>query len=269
MYKPDHPDVRRMAREIAALTAETSQPGEDSAAPDKLNTEANARGVSENHRKESIGRPDNPAYVALTRQIEGIKRELNQLAAVRSDLRTQQRMYDARLQQIPEIEREYHDLTRDYDNAKARYQEVKEKQMRAVVSQELEKGRKAERFSLGEPANLPQTPFSPNRRAIAAMGLMAALGSGLGLAGLRDALDPAVKGPLELARIVRVPILTPIPYIETRRERVGKRRRNWLLFCLYSVLAIGFLWGVHVFLKPLPPLLHSLTSSLASRFAFW
>ena len=306
VYKPDHPDIRRMEREIAALTAEAAQPSEDTDAPGKLNKlesdlanvreryseshpdvervkreiaalqASSAKDVSAQRGAEGragIKRPDNPAYIALTSQIDGIKRELNQLEAARNDLRAQQRTYDARLQQIPEIEREYHDLTRDYDTAKARYRDVKEKQMRAVVSQELEKGRKAERFSLSEPANLPEKPVSPNRPAIAAMGFLAAIGSGLGLAGLRDALDPSVKGPLELARIVRVPILTAIPYIETRRERIGKRRRNWLLVCLFSLLATGFLSGVHVFLRPLPLILHSLTdvvtNSVINKFSLW
>ena len=54
-----------------------------------------------------------------------------------------QRTYDSRLLQIPEIEREYRDLTRDYENAQTRYREVKAKQMQAEVSQELEKDRKA------------------------------------------------------------------------------------------------------------------------------
>ena len=128
--------------------------------------------------------------------------------------------------QIPDIEREYHDLTRDYQNAQTRYREMKAKQMQAEVSQELEKDRKAERFSLGEPAHLPERPMSPNRPAIALIGLIAALGGGLGLAGLREAFDTSVKGPLELARLATVPILTAIPYIETQWEQVGQRRRN-------------------------------------------
>ncbi len=99
--------------------------------------------------------------------------------------------------------------------------------MQAEGAMELEKDSKAERFSLGEPANLPQTPFSPNRSAIALIGLVASVGGGLGLAFLRDAIDPSVKGPLELARIVRVPILTAIPYIETQADRVGRRRRRF------------------------------------------
>ena len=214
---------------------------------------------------DSARRPDNPAYVVLVAQIESAKRELGQLEALGNDLRAKQRTYDARLSQIPEVEREYHDLTRDYDNAKTRYKEVKQKQMQAEVSQELEQGRKAERFSLGEPPNLPERPFSPNRPAIALVGLVAALGSGLGLAGLREAFDPSVKGPLELARIVNVPILTAIPYIETQQERLRKRRRNRILVCLIALAALVFLVGIHYFLKPLPLLL----DSLARKIAFW
>ena len=63
--------------------------------------------------------------------------------------------------QIPEIEREYRDLTRDYDNAQTRYREIKAKQMQAEVAQELEKDRKAERFSLGEPRNCPRGRSAP------------------------------------------------------------------------------------------------------------
>jgi hypothetical protein len=212
-----------------------------------------------------IQRPDNPAYIALTTQIEGVKRELSHLSALKDDLRGQQRTYDSRLLQIPEIEREYRDLTRDYDNAQTRYREVKAKLMQAEVSQELEKDRKAERFSLGEPANLPERPFSPNRPAVALIGFITALGSGLGLAWLREAFDASVTGPLELARIATVPILTAIPYIETRWERVGKRRRTWMAVCLISLLAVAFLLGVHFFLKPLSVLL----DSLMRRIALW
>ena len=301
VYGADHPDIRRMQREIAALSAETGASGKEADNADKLKKlEADLvalRGLySEDHPdiqriKRSmaalkafavkqgttagvvdklpvvnpIQKPDNPAYIALTTQIEGAKRELSKLSALSNDLRAQQRTYDSRLLQIPEIEREYHDLTRDYDNAQTRYREVKAKLMQAEVSQELEKDRKAERFSLGEPANLPEKPFSPNRPAVALIGLIAALGSGLGLAGLREAFDASVKGPLELARLATVPILTAIPYIETRWERVGSRRRTWTAVCLISLLAIALLLGVHFFLKPLSVLLDSLTR----RIVFW
>jgi hypothetical protein len=171
------------------------------------------------------------------------------LTALKEDLRTKQRTYDARLLQIPEIEREYQDLTRDYENAQKRYSEVKAKQMQAEVAQELEKGRKAERFTLAEPPNLPERPVSPNRIRILLMGLVASMGTGIGLAWLRDAINPSVKGPLELARIIRVPLLTSIPYIETRREQKGKRRRTLIVVCLVALLAVTLALIVYFVLK--------------------
>jgi uncharacterized protein involved in exopolysaccharide biosynthesis len=301
VYGADHPDLRRMKREIAGLGGEVEAPARDVDAADKLKmleTELVAlrERYSEEHpdiqrakrsiaalktaggtqvaapaaadrrqAKSTIPEPDNPPYIALTTQIEGAKRELNHLSALRSDLQAQQRMYDARLLQIPEVEREYRDLTRDYENAQTRYREVKSKQMQAEVSQELEQNRKAERFSLGEPAHLPERPVSPNRPVIALAGLIAAMGSGLGLAWLREAFDMSVKGPLDLARIATVPVLTPIPYIETHSERVGRRRRAWMAVCLIALLAVAFLLGVHYLRKPWSGVLDSLLRNIP----FW
>ena len=67
----------------------------------------------------------------LATQLESAKRELTQLSTLRDDLRAKQRTYDARLLQIPEVEREYSELTRDYGNAQTRYREIKAKQMQA------------------------------------------------------------------------------------------------------------------------------------------
>jgi hypothetical protein len=169
------------------------------------------------------------------------------------------------LLQIPEIEREYRDLTRDYDNAQVRYREVRAKQMQAEVAVELEKDRKAERFILGEQANLPEKPVSPDRPRIVLFGLVASLGSGLGLAWLRDLFDRSVKGPWELARLASVPVLTPIPYIETEGERRRNRLRAWIVSCLAVLVAVAFLVGVHLFLKPLP----GLWDAVMRRIGIW
>ena len=301
VYGADHPDIRRMKREIDTLRAETGASGRDAGDAQKLRElEAElaklkeryaedhpdvqrltrsitalkatgartAAGANEPDKRlvfDPIQRADNPAYIALASQLESTKRELAQLMGHRGDLRNKQGTYDARLLQIPNIEREYRDLTRDYDNAQTRYREIKAKQMQAEVAQELEKGRKAERFSLGEPPQLPQKPISPKRMQIVLIGFVASLGTGLGLAWLRDAIDPSIKGPLELARIARVPLLTGIPYIHTGRERIGARRRHSAVFILVALLAIAFVVVVHVFLKPFPEIL----DAVARQLIFW
>jgi polysaccharide chain length determinant protein (PEP-CTERM system associated) len=230
MYHESHPDIRRMEREIAALKTI----------------------VADAKRTAVVPKPDNPAYIALASQLESTKREISQLSATRDDLRGKLKVQEAKLQQIPEVEREYRDLTRDYDNAQARYKDIKAKQMQAEIAQELEKDRKAERFTLGEPASYPERPIRPNRPAIALIGLVASVGGGVGVAWLRELIDPSIKGPLELARLAAVPVLTAIPYIETRRERSNRSRRGAVVAAALAVLAVLFFLAVHVFLKPLP-----------------
>jgi len=256
-YRADHPDITRLKREIAALEAQiATQPKADPVA---------ARAEEKNAAPETVEGPDNPAYIILAGQLESTKRDLAQLTALREDLRVKQRTYDARLQQIPEVEREFNELSRDYSNAQARYKEIKAKQMQAEGAMELEKDSKAERFSLGEPANLPSKPFSPDRPAIVMMGLVASFGSGLGLAFVRELFDRSVKSPQELARIARVPILTAIPYIETDFERMGKRRRTTLQFVAYLALGVLLLISVHLLVKPLP----QVAASALHKIAVW
>ena len=103
---------------------------------------------------ESDQRPDNPAYIALTSQLESARREMAHLLRSRKTFARNNAPMTRDSCQMPEIEREYHDLTRDYDNAQTRYREVKAKQMQTEVAQALEKDRKAERFSLGEPTTI-------------------------------------------------------------------------------------------------------------------
>lgn len=243
-YGDDHPDVQRLNRSLAALKAA------DAKAPV---TKASGKGLG----VDSIQPTDNPAYVVLATQLDSTKRELSQLVTQRDDLQAKQRTYDARLLQIPEVEREYSELTRDYGNSQTRYREIKAKQMQAEGAMELEKDSKAERFSLGEPANLPHAPFSPNRPMIVVAGLVASLGGGLGLAFLRDGLDSSVKGPAELGRLARVPILTAIPYISTERDRTVGHRRIAALTSMYFLLGLFLLLTVHFFAKPLPALFQS------------
>jgi len=70
-------------------------------------------------------------------------------------------MHAKRLTSMPQVEREYVNLKRDYENSQMRYRELKAKQMEAEVGQQLEKERKGERFSLIDPPQLPENRSSP------------------------------------------------------------------------------------------------------------
>jgi uncharacterized protein involved in exopolysaccharide biosynthesis len=128
-YSEDHPDVIRLASAVALQEEALKQPAVPS--PEIALAEEN---------------PQNPVYASTKSQLEATKREIEALTAKRGELKAKLDEYEKRMIQTPEVEREYLTLSRDYENAVRKYQDIKAKQLEAEVGQVLEKERKAERF---------------------------------------------------------------------------------------------------------------------------
>jgi hypothetical protein len=160
-------------------------------------------------------------------------------------------LYDQRVEQTPQVEREYLDLTRDRESSLARYREIRSKQMQADIGEELEKDRKGERFSLIDPPQLPEKPSSPNRRAILLLGLVLSLGGGVGSAAVLEGLNDSVRGSRALTGLLQVPVLAVIPY--TKNDAETRRKRKVVRIVAASALvALGLSVPlVHFFFMPL------------------
>ena len=232
-YSEDHPDVQRLQRAVAAL--EDAQKRAPASAPSP----------------RASPRIDNPLVITLRAQFEAATSEIKSLRAMRGEMAGRANAYQRRLEQMPEVERAYLDLTRDRENTITRYREVKAKQMQAEIAEELEKGRKGERFSLIDPANLPETPASPNRPMILIIGLVLSLGGGLGVGALREALDKSVRGVRDLGRALDVPVFGTIPYMETLADQAKRRGLVMVALAAFLVLAVGLVLFVHFFVMPL------------------
>jgi cation transport ATPase len=193
-------------------------------------------------------KPENPAYLTLQAQLEGLNTEGRALKQRREELRTRLTMIESRLERTPEVERDYLELARDRENTVARYREIKAKLMEAEVAQELEQARKSERFSLIDPAQYPEKPRSPNRPAILLIGVLLALGGGVGSVAGLEFLDSSVRNSKDLMRTLTVPLLSAIPYISNAADRRrAKAPYKWVLLAAVAGLAlllaaIHFLW---------------------------
>lgn len=228
-YSPDHPDVIKLKKQIATLENTLSK-----APPAASSQHAPA--------------PDNPAYINLQVQLNAAEQDIKMMTSKREQLQTKLTEYQTRLAQAPEVEREYLDLTRGQDNAKAKFQEIKAKQNEAELSKSLELESKGERFSLIDPPAFPEKPVSPNRPALLILGFVLSLGSGVGYALLTDSMDKSIRGAKNLAAVAGANPLGVIPYIENAQDRKGKgkkkRRRIIVVVTLIAValLLIQFLW---------------------------
>jgi succinoglycan biosynthesis transport protein ExoP len=279
-YSPDHPDVVRLRRQIEGLEKETGSVDstteqakelsalrtELAAAREKYSAEhpdvirlakavtAQEEGLKHKTTPESEvakNKPDNPAYLTLQAQLEGVKSDIQSFTVRREQIKTKRAEYEDRLQQTPEVERRYLVLNRDYENSVRRYQELSAKQNVAQVGQELEKERKGERFSLIDPPQLPEKPLKPNRPAIIILGFLLSIGSSFGFVVVAESMDSSIRGVRGVLSVMESPPLSVIPYLPTSEDlvRAGKTRKIFIAFVASSFMLLVLL--VHFFWIPL------------------
>jgi succinoglycan biosynthesis transport protein ExoP len=260
-FSPDHPDVRKVKREIAELKKLTGTTSGSLVARRKRlaqlkNELAEKQGkYSDQHPEikklkneiaqleqlpdkpvvpQEITEAENPAYISLVTQSKAAEIDIsafrNQQAAIQQKLQ----MYRQRLEDAPKVEQEYLALMRDYQNAHTKHMEVMNKILEARIAEGMEEHQKGEKFTLIDPASYPEKPVSPNRLLIFLAGIFCSLGAGVGGVALVEHLDHSVHNSGELARLTGLPILGSIIRIRTREDVMQARRKRrliWIVSC--------------------------------------
>jgi uncharacterized protein involved in exopolysaccharide biosynthesis len=187
-YSPEHPDVRSLQRTIDELR-------------EKL---AGSSGVSASSRSSSI---KNPEYLQAEVQIETVTDNLVAAEARRAQLIQRREGLIQDISKAPRIEQEWLALNRGYESARAEFDEIKRRVTESRLSERLEAESKGQRFTLVSDASLPSEPTEPNRVAIIFLGAVLAIGAGIGLAALFDALDSSIRGGLVIASAIAVALV--------------------------------------------------------------
>jgi succinoglycan biosynthesis transport protein ExoP len=216
----DHPEIKKLKSEIARLEKENSVPDGTINAP--------------------VLNPSNPAYIALTTQIQGTNNEITLYRKQQADLREKLRMYRQRLEETPKIEQEYMALQRDYANAHSKHMEVMNKLLEARIGEGMEESQKAEKFTLIDPASFPEKPVSPNRLLIMVGGVLLGLIAGIGSVLVSDQLDHSVKDADDIGWITDLPILGSISRMTTPDHERRLKRRKLIIAAAtcFSILVI-------------------------------
>jgi polysaccharide biosynthesis transport protein len=117
----------------------------------------------------------------------------------------------------------------------------------------LEESDMAEKMTLISPATIPETPDSPNRLALVLVGLVLALGGGVGFGSMMEFMDSTVHTREDVARISTFPVLGGIPYLVTRKERHHARRRRFGFAVGLVLTVLLTAVSVHLFIQPFDP----------------
>lgn len=231
-YTADHPEIAKQKRVIAQLE---HQWGAQSKAP----------------RAAGSKNADNPAYLMVEGQLKSAELELQTLQDKRSELTEKLARYEMLMAEAPGVEQNYKQLTREYETAAAKYQDIKAKLREAEISKSLETERKGERFTLIEPPLLPDDPVSPNRKAFSVMAVIVALLMGGLTIAIKEAMDQTVRGERIVVDLVEAPLLAMLPYMPSEGEVQAKSRGSRRVWFAVAGTFIAALVLFHFLVKPL------------------
>ena len=228
-----HPDMIKLSREIKELEAQMKKPETTSGSA---------------LASEDFG---NPAYINLKTQLETANLDIANLVSEKERIKKKINDYQRKIEKTPLIEKEYESLNTDYANAKEKYNEIMGKLLESEVAKGMEETQHGERFTIIEPASMPEAPAKPNRPMILLMGLFLSIGLGGGLAFVQENFDHSIKTIHELDEISDIPVLSAIPLMMTDKEIKRKR----VIIISSAVIAFGVFCGaliaIHYLYMPL------------------
>ena len=252
-YRPGHPDLARLEREIAALQASVGDGDQYTQLTEQLEQErellaARRLRYSENHpdvvrsqatidrlgkelqgleaEPEPVEVANNPAYLVVSTQLQSSQVELRSLREQQQRLREKVSRALELIKRSPEVEVKYEGLRRQYDNAKMNFSELQTRLRAAEVADDVEEELLRGRFRLIEPPSLPLRPISPNRPAILMFGLILAVGIGGVLVLLSEAFDNRIYGSKAVEVLVGGPPLVTVPYLNNSADLAAAKRRR-------------------------------------------
>ncbi len=228
-YTDVYPDVRKTVAEIAKLESKL----------DAMKTGGDDKA------------PDNPTYVTLSSQLAGTQAEIGSIKRQIADLNKKAQRFRNRIEATPKVEETYKSILMRRDNLKLKYDDLMRKLMEAQVAQGLESDQKGERFTLIDPARLPEKPYKPNRLAIMLIGLVLGCGAGVGFAALRELSDTSIRSAEQLAAATALPVLAGIPQILTVRDLKRKKTKRLVGATVGVVIVLGAVLVFHFWVMDL------------------
>lgn len=224
-YSTDHPDVVRLERSVASLEAAIAA---TPAAPVV---------------RAPTAPPDNPVYIQKQVQLEGAQIELRAAVAKSRDLAAKLGQLEDRLLRTPEVEREFRDLSRGYDELVTEYANIQAKQREAQLALSLESQAMGERFTLLEPPLLPRFPASPNRVAVLFLSFVLAFAGGIVVLAFVESSDTLVRGSRDAVDFIGAPPLAVVPFIANAGDLHARlvRRRALIAGVVIWFAVIGYL----------------------------
>jgi uncharacterized protein involved in exopolysaccharide biosynthesis len=239
IYKPGSPTIRVLQTRIAALEGLVE---EQQASRALLDAE---------------GQPAKP-LTELEIELAPIDERLAFIAEEKAVIEATLAALEASIQETPANEMVLAGLERELATLQDQYNATVTNRSQAQVGERIEVLSKGERFSLIEQPTYPGRPARPNRKLIAAAGVVGGVGAGLGSVVLMEMLNRSIRRPVDLAAKLGIQPFATVPYIRTRGER---RWKGSVIVTVLAVIAVAIpagLFALHTYYMPLDLFLEQL-----------
>ena len=162
----------------------------------------------------------NQQMAALRSQIQLAEKELEFRKHEQDRITQSMNQIQGRLNNLPVREQELAQITRDYQISKDNYRSLLDKRISAEMASDMEHRQQSERFTVLDPARIPEKPIKPKRGMLDAMGCVIGLAVALLLGIGWELKKNLFLGEWELPN--EIPILSRLPYIALVAETAPK-----------------------------------------------
>lgn len=237
-YRDAHPTIKAAQAQISVLkkTRDTLLKEEEQKKP-----EADER--SQPPAAPTRANKELEAAIARVQSlIQAKDMELEERTKEQKQLRTLIQGIHSRIEARPVLEQQYADLTRDYELAKAKYDDLNRKMAQSEIATDLTNRNQGETLEILDAASLPEKPAKPQRLLIVGAGLGLGLMLGVFAAGFREVKDTSLKNLKDVRAYTNLPVLGTVPLLEN--DLVVRRKRRlvglaWTAACVGGVLAMS------------------------------
>ena len=232
-YTDRYPEVIRTKSEIARLEKLRQQQGNSDAAASSKTQQADVAG--DNNAQPNLIEIDS-RLKALHLDIDNRRKQIEQLRQRIQELQAHLNLTPVRGEQLAEV-------TRNYQDAKERYESLLQKESQSELATNLEKRQQGEQFRVVDPASLPENPVEPNRAEVILGGWLLGLLAGMGLTVTKEMTTTRLDGKADVETVTPLPILVSVPLLRSPWEETQARRHH-LMEALAAVLLVTLALGL-------------------------
>jgi len=226
-YREDFPDVISLKRKISE-TQKLKKEMEDEIAVNQKAVKTTS--AADTAPTDGVQYESSAPMMQIRSQLKANELEIKNYQRHAGDIESQIATYRVRLNMTPQTEQELADISRGYEEAKANFNSLLQKQNQSQLATSLEERQQGEQFRIIDPPNLPDKPSSPNHFEVSLLGLALGIGIGLGLAALLELTNVRVWREKDIEGLVPGRVLVGIPHLSTKGEDRFRFLLHWLEF---------------------------------------